>query len=222
MRPGWLLILLAFALCVNERAAAQEPYDLRGIQLGMTLEALRALPYPDPGEYPVKLICGEDPEVQENFEDFQDVWPLSDDKASGIQLCRYYVFAHIWREEELDVATIGSEVIFQVVREAPDSSVFRLYSITVVTDIENWNTLYEGYLGKYGDPTQRSDEPIQNNTGATFDNTELVWDNGVSTLTLVKRFDRIDATYVFYEHTALSAQVKANRESVTGAPEDNL
>jgi len=223
-----LVALVFVTLASVSHSTAAEPYDLRGIRLGMSLNEFRAIPFPDAHEtnYNIKVICTNDPEARLMF----DLWVSSDDESlAGVVYCNFFGFRTLyagvppeWEEERLNVATIGSYMMFKFVPSPDTLGDYNLYLITARTNVDNWDKYWRGYTGKYGPPKITSDEPIQNNAGATFDNITAIWDNGESTITLIKRFDRIDNTYAIYSHTKLSSLIDKLVEQQTGAPSDNL
>lgn len=206
---------------------AAEPYDLRGVKLGMTLTEFRALPHPD-GK-PAKVICAGDPETKPLLG--PRFYADGDEASGGAIECNYYEFRTsyassvvppTWEEVVLNVATVDSFMRYKFVPDPAQNSEQALYTIIVRSNVGNWATFWSGYTSKYGKPLRISNEPTQNNMGATFDNTVAIWENDESIITLIKRFSRIDNTYIFYESKRLSNELKRKVEEKNGRPADKL
>lgn len=198
-------------------------FELRGIRLGASLDAIRAMRHPD-GE-PARLFCSGDPEVVNNSLSFPDLTAHVVDRTApaGTRFCQYYK-ARGDRDGVIEtgfrVATVGSFVTFDFVPGSGGQPL--LYRITVRTNVSGWPQLWEGYRGKFGNPKQISNAPTTNRAGGTFDNVTAVWENDVSRITAIKRHQRVDNTYIFYEHKQLAAHVEKRLRSRMGTPADGL
>ena len=199
---------------------AAEPFDLRGSKLGMTLSEFRTLPHPD-GKSD-KVICEGDSEYARASSVISDI--SEDEKIAGATICRHFARdkSGSWRQARLNVATTDLPVEFRFIRDPMHSNEPALYKISVMTGTSDWDKLLEGYITKYGNPTRRSDSPIQNMAGATFDNIEAVWENEESTITLIKRDKRINEGRVSYVHKPLWEEIRRKVEEKQGRPSDKL
>jgi hypothetical protein len=231
-----LIFVLAIGVSASTatiEAGATEPYDLRGIKLGMLLSEFRKTPHPD--GIRATVICQGDPEARSLY----TLSAYGDEATAGVIVCNFYEWGGMryrilrevlpgstspptWEEAALNVATIGVYMEYKFIPDPTRADEPALYSIVVRSNVGYWYKFWEAYTAKYGKPTNVSEAPVQNKAGATFDNVEAVWDNGVSTITLIKRFERIDNTYVFYEHRRLASEIKRRVEQKEGKPSDKL
>ena len=202
------------------RQADGQAFELRGIRLGATLDAVRSMRHPD-GQAS-RLFCSGDPEVENTF-GFAELKAHVVDRtaAAGTRHCMYYTASGSdLREDGFKVATVGSYVTLDFVPGNGGRPL--LYKITVRTNVSGWPLFWEGYNGKYGRPAKFSDAPTGNRAGGVFDNVTAVWENGSSRITAIKRHQRIDNTFVFYEHKALTASVEQRLRAKSGKPANGL
>ena len=218
-----LLSLAAGFVCASTVHAA-EPFDLRGIKLGVTLSDFRKMPHPDGQQ--TKVICTGDPDAKRRV-----LFASDDEDAAGVRVCNHYEFKKLfassslppeWTETSLNVATINVFMTYKFVPDTKRGNEPALYSIIVRSNVTNWNKFWEGYNGKYGKPQSVSNASTQNRAGATFDNVTATWENDQSSITLIKRFSRIDNTYILYEHQRLAAEIKRRVQQKKGKPSDKL
>jgi hypothetical protein len=182
------------------------------------------MPHPD-GKMS-KVVCTNDPETKELLGPQLSVY--GDEQVAGVIQCGQYTVlrvsarASMWADVNLNVATVESYMTYKFVPDPMQSGELALYEIQIRSNVGNWDKFWDGYTTKYGKPKLVSNQPIQNGAGATFDNTIATWENDQSTITLTKRFSRVDNTYIFYEHLRLSGEVKRRVEQKNGRPSDNL
>ena len=204
-------------------------FDLRGIQLGISLAEFKALPYPDQKpNVPARAFCTGDP-VPERSYIRMDVYDT--DKAIGIIKCNHFDFKKsyaestippAWREATLRVATIETYMTYEFIPDATPQRTPRLFRISVRSNVRYWDTFWRGFTAKYGPPEKKIDGTVQNRMGAVFDDVTVTWRNAESSITMFKRVGRIDATSIIYEHTALARLATTLEERITGKPGENL
>jgi hypothetical protein len=193
--------------------------------LGITLEEFRRLPLPDGGD--AKVICYNDPETRGAA--FLELFVGGVEGEAGVFGCGFYVLKSRlgplkgppkWYDAGLKVATVKVSAVYFFV---PDRvAARRLIRIEVRSKTESWDTFWEGFTGRYGEPKAVSRDPIQNKLGAVFDNTVAVWDNGESTIALAKRHIEIERLLIRLDHTGLQNLLRERIEQKRGRPKDNL
>lgn len=209
---------------VTQPAIAAEPYDLRGIKLGMSISEFKKLPHPDGNDS--KVICTGDSKPEGIRQDYE-LSVYGDESKAGVIICNFYLLRPfptrlIWLDAQLNVASINAYMKYKFLPDPLRGNELSLYAIIVRSNVAAWEKFWEGYTGKYGPPNHISDAPMQNKVGATFDNVVATWDNKISGITLRKRFERIDNSYIFYIHYRLSQEITRMIEKRDGKPSDKL
>jgi len=219
--PSFLAMSVFYIIAFELHA---EPYDLRGIRLGMSLTQFRAMPHPDGKK--TKAICQGDPEAGRMF-----LYPSGPGADVGAIECNIYEFkspsyspnlSPSWHEAGLNVATIGVYMEYEFIPDPEKNGEYALYLMIVRSNVGNWETFWSAYNTKYGPPDSLSDASTQNRMGAIFNNVEAVWDNSESTITLVKRYLRVDNTYIFYGDSRLLEEIERLKLKKHGKPSDKL
>ena len=223
------VIALALLLpVVGSDAQAAEPYDLRGIRLGISISEFRKLKHPDDAQ--AKVICSNDADAKK-LRYSTELGVYGSDRDAGVLRCNHFKFGKLfdssslppeWQEVNLNVATVGVYMTYKFVPDPQVQNVPMLYWIGVRSNVQYWSKFWEGYTTKYGKPHSIDNSSSQNRMGATFDNVRAVWNNNVSTIILLKRSSEIQRTDIVYTHTRLLAEVEKRERSKRGRPEDKL
>lgn len=153
-------------------------FSLKEYKLGMSLDDFNKLGAPSGADTKgVKLVCSCDAgQVVESVSE-------EDRKVDVIQ-CGF------WKKDgdaltgapyRMTVASILCSPDFRFIKE---SGVYRLYEISVVFFSSEFNDMRTALTSKYGQPKAQKREKITTGMGNIHQATNLIWDNGVSRITL--------------------------------------
>lgn len=210
----------------SRKTQSSQAFSLRGIRLGLPLSEFRRLRHPDGVQ--AKVICTGDAEVKDDF-GLLDLSVYGDEATAGIIKCNFYkpgtrgpYSPPSWQQVGLKVATVGVYMEYAFIRDPSLANEPALYKIVARSNVGYWEKVWRGFTGKYNKPTKISNAPTQNKAGTSFDNIDAYWINQVSGINLIKRFNRVDNTYIFYIHHRLASLFDRLVERVDGKPSDNL
>ena len=176
LRVGIFSFAVLVSTIMAADASAAEPYDLRGIRLGLSISEFRKLKHPDRDG--VRVICSTDPEVKNIRLGFGSPQAVDDEITLAVIVCGHFntgVLGPGWSPLPLNVATVSTGVEYKFVPDQTMQNVPMLYSIEASSNVQDWSKYWEGYTTKYGKPHRLNTDPTQNQRGATFDNVRAVW-----------------------------------------------
>jgi hypothetical protein len=191
----------------EELVRANEPFDLKGDRLGMSLKEFKA-------KYTRKVeghnesapFSSETRPRQELPTLLAESWHTD----AGIVNCSITFPFEAFRGNAPTIADVKTELL---VHHFVDG---KLYRITAWLPHDGYLKVKMGLIAKEGDPDREETSTYQNSFGATFTGESLTWTNAVSTITLTERFGRLDTSALVFEHRELAAMV----HSRTPAPTD--
>lgn len=182
---------------------SREPYDMRGIQLGITLAELRAAQLPsEPGKTDLDIECNTE-ELQR-----QACYLTSKSATTG------YSSRH-----ETTLGDARGKVFFNFIRDS--NKQLRLNEISFTADMDQLDGVLDPMFEKYGSPDV-SEQAVENGYGATFDQYQVHWSNQVSSIELVTRCGKVHRFCIFYTHKALADFHEAYLTRTQGTAEDRL
>jgi len=210
-------------------ACDAQPYSLRGIMLGITLDEFRATSYPDQkkGEE-VRVICTGDKEQRRALTGTDESLTVFGLNAKlGIRRCNFFrkLEGTVSFDFELLPLNVANVIAFQLYEFAPaihNRNQYRLFRISIRTRSENWDQIFDAYRERFGFPTSIDHSVIQTRLGATFENTVADWKGTNSSIRLIKRFERIDSLRIYYALDSLIDDLKARGEAIEGRPSSKL
>jgi hypothetical protein len=178
-----LLFLAAIMICpyIVNLALAGELYELKGDRLGMSLEEFKAKYH--------RVVKGTDHPA-----------PACSKEEDGFVTCTtIFMFEQI--KDESVAPTIAGVPTDSLLYEFMDGTLFR---ISASFSKSNYTTVRDGFIAKYGKPSNVKMLSVQNKMGGQFPSTETRWLNGLSSIILVERSYRLDNSSMLMEHIALS------------------
>lgn len=214
--------LLFGAVLLAGHAEAAEPFSMRGIQLGITLEQFRSTPAPEnPSFVNIKPVCSNDTGQENDF--------VIDDAAKGLgeQVCRWdgdisiQPFPHAPPTHLQASVQLGDSFGFPEFRFFPSGGQLRLRQIFVSSRMIYWDELVSAYKEKYG-PPEISTGSVENGYGATFPQIVEKWGNDSSTIVIESRCNRIDYVCVTYTDDSLEDAYTNALRRAKGDPADKL
>ncbi len=222
-------LLVAFAFMAVSPAYAEsliDPVGLRGINLGITFAEFVKTPYPDKEKYDARPVCTGDKIAKDNY---LDVELGADYKAVGVKMCRFYYLSKVgsisrWSESGIGVGDhSGLQTMFLFTPKSNDPTTSeRLFIIRVRMSMGYLDNLVAVYKVKYGEPHGTTNEPVQNQLGATFDSALLIWTNPHTMIAIKQRADRVDVSSITYVDTGLQDTVDQLIKAKAKAAADKL
>ena len=202
-----------------KKEVAPVEYDFRGAKLGMLLQDFRSLPFPDSYKRSARALCTNDAERATN-----GVFLYVNDyeKAAGVVKCGYFEVGTIlkdwWRDTQVSVGTSGfasSDLRYSFVAD-PIDGVLKLYSISLTTNSNAEQSAVEGLSEKFGPPTLRINDTVQNRMGASFPRTTTTWANSLSAILVESPSFKIDEMTILYTENRLADIVMKKKEQIRG------
>ena len=189
--------VLTVALMGTPAVAADlpNPLGLRGFNLGMTLDELRRLKFPDPTTDDVRLICTGD-------ELSGEAGLGSEVDDIGVKLCGFFAVAKgKVRNMPMIVGGPEARVTFAITPNFFDTTISkRLFDIYVVVKSEHFADLETAYTAKFGPPHARRRPPDRG----------MSWRSKHANLTFL---DRVDGLNILYTDTELNWIVDAMKKT---------
>lgn len=182
-------------LCVSTVASSygDEPFGLRRDQLGMSLSSFKSS-HKIPGSEPDRPVCSD------RSKGIEIDWLLKDswfDRA-GLVNCSDAWPGDFSRGDAPTVAGVKTTLlIYEFVDE-------ELYQIIGSLPHDEFSTVADALVSKYGKPSERLEGTVKNGFGASFNNALLIWRNSVSSIKLIERGTKIDKTILIYSHNTLA------------------
>src|SRR6185437_15431389 len=177
---------LVMTLTAFASSGSAEVYELRGIRLGIPLSEFRGTAYPDTVRKPydghtpqIQIVCSDDIAAQKKL-DIIDLSISDPEKAAGITKCAWVDLKdRVPQIDSIRVANVSMPPVFSFIAEAPGSDP-RLYLISMSVNFRtaesvlgkagSFQTFLDAYIAKFGPPTSKQNQPVQNGFGAVFDN----------------------------------------------------
>lgn len=200
------IAMLPSLACAEDQSL--EPYSLRGVALGSTLEEFRAFP-------PVSDGMWIDPTVVCDRSGDRDLSP--NDVSAGVRRCFWEAEPEVppqmkmrmaRRPMPMNIGNGGAAPTFDFISDGKGN--YRLFRIILDTGSTEWEKIYPAFVQKFGQPVL-SASTVENAYGASFGQIEATWSNGVSSIAISKRcFGRLDRMCVGYFHGDLFARYEAS------------
>lgn len=213
LRSCWALLLLGLL----STSVAAEPYQLDGLRLGMALDELRRSPAIGAGN---RVICNIDRDADE-LRPQPEYLPPRTGGSRAAPACGIYRYGSRverattlpaeWHPARFRFGQIDIFPQFQFVAADGEDKTYRLVSITVRTNVGYWNTIVGMLTSRFGQPSSR-----ERPEGGFPDNAVLGWDNGDSTIRVVRRVERFHRSILTFEHKGLAALMRFR--AARGAP----
>lgn len=160
------------------------PFAIRGVELGITLEAFKQFPIPNDGDryFDQAVRCTND-----SFEQ-NAVTISSEDKADGIVDCQWHskdsvVTLRSQSEQWVDIGTGKGIPTFRFIKVGDD---LRLFRVGFYANTDYYPGILDALTRGYGTP-QAKIEPFKTLSGSEFTSRTSIWRNALSSITLVER-----------------------------------
>jgi hypothetical protein len=123
---------------------------------------------------------------------------------TGLVYCHPYFPFEEQRGPLFTIADIPATTQFDFFQE-------KLYRLAATFYAVRFTSMQEALSGKYGAPASVTTADYQNAFGAKYTGSVIIWDNGVSSITLRQYGGSLEYSALVIEHKALSAQAAAAR-----------
>lgn len=211
----------------------QQPreYDFRGATLGMTLDAFKELPYPDTSARThAQAFCSGDAQLDDTSGSYGLILS-TEEKQVGITKCSYFqssaeFYSQVglgsrgtgWMQASIAVGTNGYgtyDAVYFFIRDPKDQT-SKLYQITFTTNSNAAQSALGGLVEKFGAPSSRGDDTVQNRMGASFPHTVAIWANPLSTITLESPASDVDHMEMSYAEKRLGDYANIMEREIRG------
>ncbi|HYE00533.1 MAG TPA: hypothetical protein VEH84_14200 [Alphaproteobacteria bacterium] len=170
--------------------AWREAFELRGYQLGMTLDAFRKAKFPDAQRWPgARPVCTGDEESARPA--YFAVARTAALQRTGAVACRFYVEGSTAQEAGLLIASRPTLVEFYFLPPEPEAEP-RLFLIAASGPVMHFDRTETWLKRNLGQPNDRQEAEVDTPSGRPFLNQSIIWDNGISTATLRQFSDGIE------------------------------
>jgi len=212
------------AACIScaSPAKAAEPFDFRGIKLGITIDELRTTPHPD-GELQASavVVCSYDQPSH------YAVAVTEEEAAIGVRTCAYFLPGQgvLSLLEPAPIKVGGREttkkITFSFIEDPQDHS-SRLFRIMVPVGIDAEGDVEDALIGRFGPPVSAEENTAHTLMGAAIPRKTLSWTNQESSILLQAPFARVDDMMVLYLDSRLSKYKDELMQQAKGPPEGRM
>ena len=214
-----LMAPLAFLVAFMATPLHADPYDLRGIKLGITMEEFRASPVPRSKQYPEKRVYCTGDDIPRGVMGFVPLELVSGERAKlGVKYCdfavRYEANDDTFNRVQWSIAGVFVHPILVFIPDPTDNRIYRLAWIEMDFHMDFWDRLWSAYTKKYGKPTKVTESVGQNSFGTKFPKISAVWRNPESSIWLEQRVNTIDRMTIDYLHEDLMKVYDARRKKL--------
>lgn len=202
-----LILFAILAAMAPQITAAEGQYEPKGDVLGMNLREFRAkYKRTIPGHNQAAPMCSDTSP--------KGLFVRLEVPDIGVVKCmQHYPFEE--RRDSISrksvppttVANVPARIIYSFISPDPaatDDGVYSLFSIYSSFPSDQFSTVRDGLIGKYGSPSKRDLEVLQNRMGATFQGEVIEWSREGSSIRL-KQFagSRDTASLTIVEHKGM-------------------
>jgi len=175
---------------------------MRGVELGITLQDFRqsVIPNDEDRYYDLTTRCSNDAPSQGN-----SVTVSGADRADGIVDCKWFSRDRLvptsmpW-EHWVDIGTGKGIPTFRFIAVGGE---LRLFRVSFYAHADYYPGLLEALTRGYGSPASKI-EPFKTLAGSDFTSMTSIWDNGMSSITLVQRCGHLERYCLTYDHAAFA------------------
>lgn len=204
---NWKTLAAGLVITVSATALAEAPTDhpfaMRGVELGITLEEFRqaTIPNDEEGRYGnLQAWCSTDDTPRTVHIEID-----SADRADGLVNCQWFSADRLlggdipW-PHWVKIGEGGGWPIFHFMKQ---NGQMRLFRISFYANIEYYNGILDALTRGYGAPVVKI-EPFKTEAGGDFTSATNVWDNGLSSITLIQRCGHLERYCLTYDHAAFA------------------
>ena len=204
---GGLLISATFPGAAHAEMPIDRPFSMRGVELGITIDEFRAAPIPnDDDRYDhLQTWCSSD-----TLPNTIGIAGNSEDQSDGIVECQWFSAdrLHVLWPHWINIGSGSGQPLFRFIER---DGVLRLFQITFYANIEYHPAILDALSRGYGAPHETV-EPFQTLSGSQFTSATSVWDNGLSSITLIQRCRHLERYCLTYEHSDLAEMYRQRLE----------
>lgn len=201
------------AVALSSVASAQmptdRPFSMRGVELGITLNEFRGAAIADDDDRYTNLQAGCSVEGDPLADKF---YLGAEDKTAGIVECQWFSsqksLSDYLSEHWID---IGKGKGIPTFRFIESNGQLRLFEITFYANNIYYDDILDALTRGYG-PAQETIEPFKTKAGGEFTSLTSVWNNGLSSITLVQRCAHLERYCLTYQHTELVKTYRRYKE----------
>lgn len=188
----------------SDAQTGAEPFAMRGIRLGITMEQFRAagIVNDDPNSINLATYCSDE---QLPLGLYIEGAPSSD-RELGVIACGWFsqrgdiAYSLPWNHF-IDLGRGKGPPTFHFI---DDGTGYRLFRITVTANEEYYQGIRDALVRTYGEPARQTSD-FQTRAGATFPSETLTWRNAASEIRLEERCQRVNLYCLTYLHNELAA-----------------
>ncbi len=202
----WTLVLIHVA----GNAQATEPYSVRGLPVGITMEEFLKSPIiNDDGNTDLQTSCSNDTHPER-----KRYYLNEDDRNLGVVECKWYSKRPnvAWMSPSEHWIDLGKGKGTPVFRFIHDGTELKLFEIKFYANSTYYGGIFDALSAKYGKPATTS-SPFKTRAGGEFTSTTSTWKNSVSFIVLTFRCRHLQRYCLNFNHARLTKiyQDKKNR-----------
>jgi hypothetical protein len=192
---------MVLASTVTAQIPTDRPFSMRGVELGITLDEFRAAQIPNDDNRFADMQSG----CSVDGDPMASKFYLSEeDKTAGVVECKWYSNDTLVRIKTLweHWISIGNGKGIPTFRFIESDGALRLFEISFYANNSYHSDIHDALTRGYG-PAKETVEPFKTKAGGDFTSLTSVWDNGLSTITLVQRCAHLERYCLTYRHSEL-------------------
>lgn len=200
------------AAAVHAQMPTDRPFSMRGVELGITIDQFREATIPDEDDrysnHQTACSNGKHPKSSQ-------IRPSSEDKAVGVVECKWYSSDSALRSNSLweHWTHIGKGGGWPTFRFIESEGELRLFQITFYANNQYHADILDALTRGYG-PAAEQENPFKTQIGAEFTSLTSVWDNGLSSITLVEKCGHLERYCLTYGHSEITAIYAERQETL--------
>jgi len=202
------ILIAAYLIVAAVSSAKAEPFDLRGIRLGITIDEFKKAPVPSDHSYAeTRVYCTEEeiPLAVSGFVSIQ--YPRGNLAKVGGRSCDFAVKSEpgdrSFDRVHWNIAGAFTQPVLGFISDPDQPSTYRLAAIEMTFNIGQWDKLFLAHQRKYGEPTDASEGVVQTPMGVKYPKITATWRNRDSSITLEQRYQKVNRMRIVYEHSGL-------------------
>ncbi len=190
------------AAAAHAQMPTDRPFSMRGVELGITIDEFRGTAIPTDGDrYADHQVACSNGDHQMSSR----IYPSSQDKEAGVVECKWFSNDTGLRSDALwdHWVNIGNGGGWPTFRFIESNAELRLFQITFNANNQYHADILDALTRGYGQAEEQID-PFRTQIGAEFTSLTSVWNNGLSSITLVEKCGHLERYCLTYEQSEIT------------------
>lgn len=216
MMAAALVALPLQAGAASPAPSPAQPYAMRGVRLGLTLDEFKAVAIPtDRNETQTQVWCSDQPLPKGLY-----FWRDAPKEMGTVVNCEWFSLEpRSFSSLSNHWVMLGTGLGIPSFRFVPSEGAWRLFEISITANNKYYPGIMDALQRNYG-AGKTVIEPFQTRAGQSYDNAITAWDNGTSSIRMEQRSEQLDRYTLTYRHKSLmrliDQAIEQNRAAAAG------